>query len=307
MALPRTSGQVIDLWHSDTYILTTWEMQVKNWQDAFRADALVSMMVSTETTKTVDRGSYESAKRHRVVTASAKHAVTRRRSTPTYTYPVPILYSAFNTNADYSTDMRQEVGGAWLFDKHWAMSASVSTASTTAIEAAAAAAAVVETTETRSEGEEEEGDRQGEAPPTTTTERPTSPLNVPPEAHLDNETTLMVTERPNATHSSSDVVGTAMDTTATTAAQDETGTVAKKMQVTALQLCGLEAFSVFDKAERDAIQRLLVVSDDALAPLHDYHERILDVSPEEASHRVACLRPEYHLPEDNGGAPPVRC
>ncbi len=69
-----------------------------------------------------------------------------------------------------------------------------------------------------------------------------------------------------------------------------------KMQVTALQLCGLEAFAVFDNAERDALQRLLVDADDVWVPLQRYHETFLNVSPGEASDRVARLRPEYHPP-----------
>ena len=160
------------------------------------------------------------------------------------------------------------------------------------------------------EEKEEKGDPQGKV---LTTQkrgrrgaRDSSPLHVSREVEtrLDDvdEETSPGPKRQKTAHSSSedaddDVVGTAMDTTATAvttaAAQDETGTVAMKVQVTALQLCGLEAFSVFDAAERDAIQRLLVVSDDVLAPLHQYHETFLDVSREEASRRVARLRPEY--------------
>eukprot|EP01033_Poteriospumella_lacustris_P019116 gene19116-13801_t len=204
------------------------------------------------------------------------------------------------------------------------------TTSTTAAGAGDVAAAAVETTETRSEGEEDEedekeekeekeekaeekGDPQGKVRTTQKRRRrDSSPLHVSRDVETrlddddDDETLPGRKRQKTAAHSSTedaddDVVGTAMDTTATavttaTAAQDETGTVAAvkiKLQVTALQLCGLEAFSVFDEAERDAIQRLLVVADDVLAPLHQYHETFLDVSPGEASHRVARLRPEY--------------
>jgi hypothetical protein len=344
VALPRDLDRAIDLWHSDSYVLTTWEIQVHHWRAAAACCVrdVVAQMVSTRTTQTVDRGFYASAQRRHMVdmdTTSGQRPPPTRRSTPptpTRVIPVPILYSAFHTHADYrSTDKKQrEMGAAWLVDQHWAMSMSATstadTASTTT--AGAVAAAAVETTETRSEGEEDEeeddveeekeekeekaeerGGPQGKVPTTQKRgRRGSSPLHVSREVETrlddDAEETLPGPKRQKtAAHSSTEdaddnIVGTAMDTTATAvttaaAAQDETGTVAAgktiKLQVTALQLCGLEAFSVFDEAERDAIQRLLVVADDVLAPLHQYHEKFLDVSPAEASRRVACLRPEY--------------
>ena len=183
--------------------------------------------------------------------------------------------------------------------------------------------------EEKEEKAEEKGDPQGKVPTTQKRGRDSdsSPLHVSRdvETRLDDdaEETLPVPKRQKtAAHSSSEdddddvVVGTAMDTTATAvttaaAAQDETGTVATgkiKLQVTALQLCGLEAFSVFDAAERDEIQRLLTPPVDATAmgPLHDYHATFLHATVEEAHQRVACLRPEYYRrsEDDNNGAPP---
>lgn len=302
VALPRGSDRAIDLWDRNTYVLTTWEIQVKNWQAAFSLYKLVSLMVETPTTKTVDGGLQESAQQRSFeMTHTGPSLATRNMTKRTFIYPVPILYSAFNTNADHSTHMKkEEMGTSWLFDQHWAMpSLSSSSMASTATEPStegATAVATAATAETRSEGGEEgESDRPREAPTTTKHGRPSTPPNGPTESHVDDEgAPTTMPQRATTTHLSfKDVVVRSMNTTPTVPS-DDTGEVTKKMQVTGLQLCGLDSFSVFDKDEQDAIRNLLAVSTDVMAHLHDYHEKFLHVTAKDAKQRVAYLRPQYH-------------
>eukprot|EP01033_Poteriospumella_lacustris_P016193 gene16194-11585_t len=279
VALPRDLDRAIDLWDSDSYVLTTWEIQVHHWSAAFRVRDVVAQMVATQTTKTVDRGFAASADRRPMVVDTT----------------IPILYSAVNTLADHATDMRpDDVGAVLRFDEHWAMSPSV--ASTTANASATAAETAAETTA-----------RSSSSPRVSLKTKRLADDNAD---DVDTRPPTM-SKRPRTTPSTSNVVcvGTAMEpttaTTTTTAAPNETAAVA----VVALQLCGLNAFAVFDAAERDAIQRLLTPPVDAMAmgPLLDYHAAFLHATVEEAHQRVACLRPEYHhrrSEDDNGGAPP---
>jgi hypothetical protein len=68
VALPIDLDRAIDLWDSDSYVLTTWEIQAHHWSADFRVRDVVAQMVAPPTTETVDRGFYESAARSPMAT-----------------------------------------------------------------------------------------------------------------------------------------------------------------------------------------------------------------------------------------------
>eukprot|EP01033_Poteriospumella_lacustris_P006528 gene6528-4703_t len=237
VALPKAPDRAIDLWDSDSYVLTTWEIHVNNWQAASHVRNVVSQMVATPTTDAVDRG----------------FPVIVSTSTPTGAYPVPILYQVFNTRSD-PIDVPQAVGRVLLFDRHWAMPVSATAAA-----------------ETSSQG------MYDEDPPND-------------ETRLDGEEVPPAVKRSKRTHlSSNDVSPTE---TILPDVQEETS-LAASMQVVALQLSGVPSLPMFDEAERSALEKLLVLSDDTTIRRQLHHETFLQVSAEEARQRVACLRPEH--------------
>eukprot|EP01040_Poterioochromonas_malhamensis_P022827 gene22827-27856_t len=117
VALPTAPERHIDPWDADSYVLSTWEIQVKNWEAAFHVKDLVSSMVARCTLHHVD-SRYKACLQHR---SSGQNEVTGLRSSPDAIWSVPTLYSTFNTNADRSVDFGGgSIGNTYLFGNHWA-------------------------------------------------------------------------------------------------------------------------------------------------------------------------------------------
>jgi hypothetical protein len=272
---PADPDKPIDPWDSDSFVLTTCEVQVKNWKAAFRVRNLVSSMVSTATTDTVDGGVLAIAQRdRREVTGRGK---TRQGFKTTMTYPVPTLYAAVNAQADHSVDVTPgEIGTNFFFGRHWVMSAA---------DAAA---------ESESESEYESSDEEQALPEE---DRVTGTLLGRRPRETDEGGPI--TKRRKTTHpsSSSDAVETTDATTPPVA--EKLQSQGKQVEVIGLQLCGLDAFAVFSDAERQAIERLLAVSDNPMTLLQQYHETYLGVSTEEARQRASRLLPEHQRPTAN--------
>lgn len=120
VALPKSSGEEIDVRNPDSYILTTWEIQVKNWQTPFNFNTLVSQMVDTKTVDEVD-SLFRKCVEDRGVQQQTKPDTTGTTDTascPTV-YNVPVLYTAFNTNANRATGANIDIGSVLLVDSHW--------------------------------------------------------------------------------------------------------------------------------------------------------------------------------------------
>eukprot|EP01033_Poteriospumella_lacustris_P006240 gene6240-4481_t len=117
VALPTSPERHIDPWDADSYVLSTWEIQVKHWEVAFDVKDLVSSMVARCTLDRVD-SRYKECLRHR---SPGTDEVTGLRSSPDAIWSVPTLYSTFNTNADHSVDVGGgSIGNTYLFGSHWA-------------------------------------------------------------------------------------------------------------------------------------------------------------------------------------------
>eukprot|EP01033_Poteriospumella_lacustris_P018116 gene18116-13000_t len=117
VALPTAPERHIDPWDADSYVLSTWEIQVKNWEAAFHVKDLVSSMVARCTLDRVD-SRYKACLRHR---SPRTDEVTGLRSSPDAIWSVPTQYSTFNTNADRSVDLGGgSIGNTYFFGDHWA-------------------------------------------------------------------------------------------------------------------------------------------------------------------------------------------
>ena len=117
VALPTSPERHIDPWDADSYVLSTWEIQVKHWEAAFDVKDLVSSVVARCTLDRVDSG-YKACLRHR---SPRTDEVTGLRSSPDAIWSVPTLYSTFNTNADHSVDLGGgSIGSTHLLPSHWA-------------------------------------------------------------------------------------------------------------------------------------------------------------------------------------------
>eukprot|EP01033_Poteriospumella_lacustris_P010817 gene10817-7697_t len=234
VALPKSPDGVIDLWNRDSYVLTTWEVQVKHWQAAFNFNTLVSQMVATKTVDAVDSGFRDCVRGRSAQQQDERHTASTAASTTVY--QVPILYSAFNTNANRASGVASAaIGSALTFDRHWAMSSGATGSSSQAADAAMPNPEDVDKPQSSPlEGERQTGKREASR-------------GVAPSGQNLSDQPLPKKQK----QSKHDVPVVASSTTLQTETDKTT------MEVVGTHLCGVANFAVFDAEEQELIQRLL--------------------------------------------------